>query len=318
MVQPEDILKKAHRIYSEYLRAWLSGDGAFFPRMVPAQRNPGEDLASAIRMVRRLREGSKEVVGYGYSVEWREVRSRKLGRNLFSERISFPSHDDLIRFVGKQREFLAFKAAVDRLRKEFPELERWMKSHVASLVAAAADLDGLLDVLRYFRDHPRPDCFARELPLAVDTKFVEHHEALLCEWLDLVLPPHAIRADEDHFARRFGLRYVEPQFFIRFLDTGVQQELGFPCSVLSIPLHAVKDWGVDNVRLLVVENKVNLMTVPALPRTVAIGGMGNGIALLQYLRGWRALQSPTGAISTWKAWKSSPACAHCSRKSRAS
>jgi hypothetical protein len=283
MVQPEDILKKAHRIYAEYLRACLGGDGAFFPRMVPAQKHPGDDLPSAIQMVQRLREGSKEVVGYGYTVEWREIRSQKLGRNLFPQRISFASHDDLVRFVGKQREFLAFKGAVDRLRKEFPELQRWIKSNVASLIAAAGDLDGLLDVLRYFRNHPRPDCFARELPLAIDTKFVERHEALLRQWLDLVLPPHVIRADEEHFARRYGLRYVEPQFCIRFLDRELQGRLGFPCSVLSLPLHTVSHWSTDNLRLLVVENLVNLMTLPAIPHTVALGGMGNGITLLQHL-----------------------------------
>jgi hypothetical protein len=251
--------------------------------MVPASRDPGNDLGAAIRMVQRLRDGSKEILGYGYSVEWREIRSRKLGRNLFPQQIVFSCRDDLLRLIGKCREFSAFETAVARLRSEFPELQRWIESNIASLAATATELDGLLEVVRYFRNHPRPDCFARELPLSVDTKFVEHHQSILREWLDLVLPPHAIRSDEDHFERRYGLRYVEPQLLIRFLDDQVQRELGFPCSLLSLPLHVARDWRADNLRLLIVENKVNLMTVPKLSRAIAVGGMGNGITLLQHL-----------------------------------
>ena len=40
------------------------------------------------------------------------------------------------------------------------------------------------------------------------TKFVERHRRILREWLDIVLPPETIRADEEHFERRFGLRPI--------------------------------------------------------------------------------------------------------------
>ena len=41
----------------------------------------------------------------GYSIEWREVNSRKFGKNRFPVRILFETQDDLLRFTGKQREF---------------------------------------------------------------------------------------------------------------------------------------------------------------------------------------------------------------------
>lgn len=281
MVQPEDIHRKAHRIYAEFLRAWVADNGiSFFPRLVPTERNLNDDIAEAIRSVRALRDGSKEVVGYGYTVEWRDVNSRMLGRNWFPQRIIFETRDDLLRLIGRQREFERFSDAVDRLRGEFPALQQWITSNVRTLVAAADQLDGLLAVLRYFVGHPRPDCFARELPLDVDTKFVERNQNLLQQWFDLVLAPHAIRADETHFERRYGLRYVEPLVFVRFLDAEVQREMAFPCPVLSLPLHALGQLPAANMRVLIVENKVNLLTVPPLARTIAFGGMGNGVTLL--------------------------------------
>ncbi len=130
-------------------------------------------------MVQRLRAGSKEVVGFGYTVEWRAVRSRTLGKNSFPARILFEDERDFLRFIGKERECASFKRSVERMRANVPELEPWIQRNVQALLAVRDDLEGLLEVVSYLRDHPRPGCFARELPLAVDTKFVERHTLLL-------------------------------------------------------------------------------------------------------------------------------------------
>lgn len=283
MIQPEDIARKAEAIYREYLGAWLDGARAFFPRVVPARRDPGDDVAVAIDRVRRLREGSKEVLGYGYTVEWKEVRSRRHGRNLFPQRILFATEQDLLRLVKKERDFGRFAAAVTRLRAELPELDPWLRSNVRALTEAADDLEGLLEVVRWLRGNPRPRIFAREMPLGVDTKFVERNERILRPWLDRVLPASAIRADEEHFERRFGLRYREPDVFVRVLDPALQSELGFPCPALSLPLHTLGDLRVTGANTIVVENRVNLLTLPLLARTIAIGGLGNGASLLRHV-----------------------------------
>ncbi len=134
MIQPEDIRRKAENLYPDYLRAWLDGDESFFPRIIPARKTPdGDDLPAAIQSARRLREGSKEVTGFGYTVQWREVNSRKFGRNQFPARILFETPGDLLRFTGKQREFSVFAGAVTRLRDAFPSLEKWIRSNVRAL-----------------------------------------------------------------------------------------------------------------------------------------------------------------------------------------
>lgn len=91
-----------------------------------------------------------------------------------------------------------------------------------------------------------------------------------------------IRADEDHFERRFGLRYAEPQLLVRFLDPVLQTELGFPCDVLSLPLKTLSDMPVQEARIIIVENKVNLLTLPQLRRHIGLGGLGHAISLLRY------------------------------------
>ena len=284
MIQPDELHRKAENLYPLYVQAWLDGEEGFFPRVVPAGKTlDGDDPSAAIQSVRRLREESKELVGWGYSVQWREVNSRKFGKNKFPSRILFESRDDLLRFAGKEREFRVLTDAVVRLREAFPLLEKWIRANVRTLIEAAPDLDGLLCVLQFFRDNPKPNHFARELPIPVDTKFIERYQGLLQNWFDIVLPPHTIRADEKHFERRYGLRYAEPHLLVRLLDPTLEQELGCPCSELSLPLHTLGAMSVCADAAIIVENKVNLLTLPSLPRAVGLGGLGSNVVLLRYL-----------------------------------
>ena len=238
MISPGELRRKAENLYADFLDAWLAGE-PFFPRTIPANRQLDVgNHAGAIAAFEALREGSKEVRGFGYSIEWQQTRLRAFGRNPFPRRFFFEMQDDFLRFLGKQSEFAVFAAAVERLRDEFPELAGWICSHRQLVSDVAPALDGLLQVLHYFRANPRPNCFARELPLPIDTKFVECHQRVLREWFDIALPPHSIRSDETHFARRFGLRYPKLHVVVRFLDPDLRRELNCPWPELSLPISA--------------------------------------------------------------------------------
>jgi hypothetical protein len=281
MIRPEELRRKAENLYPEFLCAWLAGE-PFFPRTIRASRElDPNDHAAAISMLQVLREGSKEVCGFGYSIEWRERRSRAFGRNSFPERFFFETQGDFLRFLRKQSEFTAFASAVERLRSEFPEIDGWIRSHRQLLIDVEPALGGLLEVLRYFRANPRPDCFARELPLSVDTKFIERHQRVLREWFDLVLPPGSIRSDETHFARRFGLRYPELHVVIRFLDPELQRDVNCPWPELSLPVSLLAELPVRDAKAVIVENKVNLLTLPPRPRTIGLGALGRAVSELR-------------------------------------
>ncbi len=281
MTDPDDIRRKAENLYRDFLLAWLNGEGDFFPREIRCRKSPHPDgLAATIRAVNELRDGSKAVRGFGYTVEWEERNSRALGRNSFPRRVLLESADDFLRLMGKQREFAAFRAAAGELRAAAPELESWIHANIRTLIDVAPHVSALLAVVRLFRANPRPDRFARELALPVDTKFIERHERVLRQWLDIVLPPSAIRADEEHFERRYGLRYAEPHVPLRLLDPQLLDELHFPCDELSLPLGALGKLNVRDVEVIIVENKVTLHTLPPRPRTIALGGLGDSVVAL--------------------------------------
>lgn len=282
MIGPDDIRRKALNFYPDYLRAWLEGEAGFFPRRVPANLNPDPaDMTGTAAAVRRLRDGSKEVQGNGYTLDWQEVNSRDFGRNSFPKRVSFATAADYLGFIGRGAEFAAFTRVADRLRAEVPALEPWLRANATRLAGLAADLDGLIGVAQFLQAHPRPRLFARELPIPAGTKLVETEQALLREWLDLLLPPHAIRADETRFERRYGLRYAETYFHVRLLDEALAPELGFPCREFALPLDALSGLRVQSVEVYVVENKVNLWTLPPLRRGLGLGGLGHSVTRLR-------------------------------------
>lgn len=282
MIRPEDIRRKALNLYPAVQLAWLENT-LFFPKVIPCDKAVDPNLALAIESIQRLRSESKEHLGYGYAIDWEERNSRTHGRNDFPRRIVFETLHDLLKLIGKEGEFAQFTSAVNRLRDRYPQLNQWIRSHRRDLIEAASDLEGLLQVVDYFVANPRPDRFARELPLSVDTKFIERNCRILRWWLDLVLPPYAIRADEEHFDRRFGLRYSEPLIFVRFLDEAVQQQAGWPWNECALSLHSLAASPVLVDRVIIVENKVNLLTLPRIAGSIAMGGLGNGVTDLRYV-----------------------------------
>ncbi len=121
----------------------------------------------------------------------------------------------------------------------------------------------------------------RELPVPVDTKFVERQERVLRDWFDLVLPPGTIRSDETHFCRRFGLLYPEIHVFVRFLDTKLQREVNCPWPEMSLPLSVLASFPVGDAEAMIVENKVNLLTLRPRPRAIALGALGRAVSELR-------------------------------------
>ncbi len=288
MITPTEIRQKAERLYPAFVKSWLAGED-FFPKRIRANLTPPVDHAAAKRAVDELRQASKAQRGYGYEVTWEPRRSRTHGQNEFPTQLNFETRDDFLKFINKQSEFETLDRCVSRIRESEPELKGWLvqSTNWKQVIEVANHLDDLLLMTRYLVDHPRPDLFAREIPLAVSTKLIEENQKLLAAWLDLLLPHNQIdfRFGRDEFDARYGLRYPRPHLLLRLLDEELVGEFGLPFEELSLPADSINRLPIKNVTLFVVENKVNLLTLPPVPRGIAIGGLGKAISLVRDV-GW--------------------------------
>lgn len=140
MIEPEEIIEKAERLYPKAVTAILSGVNDFFPHRLACNLKPPADHADLIASVGRLRMNSKASLGYGYSVSYQPRRSHDHGANDFPEAIIIGSMDDLVRLVRKSTEFNKLTKAVEFLRAGLPELETWIRCNWRKLIAASDDI----------------------------------------------------------------------------------------------------------------------------------------------------------------------------------
>ncbi|GHO53744.1 Wadjet anti-phage system protein JetD domain-containing protein [Ktedonobacter robiniae] len=272
MITPDEIKQKAERQYIPFLRAWLRGE-AFVP-MVFSAGKPSSDFVRLKNEVERLQACAKTEGGSGYRIESVTQQKRLLGTQTVPIHVVLDTSKDLLSTIKKDEEFIRFKQDVQLIREQIPQLESWMQTNPKKVVDNHNCWSGLLAVCLYFLDHPRPHLYIRELPINVDTKFIERHTGILKELLEQLLPQEAIMHDTTSFEKRFGLREEEIQVHIRLLDDQLRTHYALLITELTLPHSQCAALPLKGQYCIITENKMTFLTLPPLPNTFAILGGG--------------------------------------------
>ena len=279
MLTPEQIKRRALNRYPDFLRSLCTSE-QFFPLSVfGAGLVRPKDFVADREAIETLRKQSKEQIGFGYEISWEERNFRRLGIQKIPATVTFSTQEDYVRFLKKQTEVQQFLADHSLILMQCPELEAWMKAKPLKIVIHNGTWQGLLDVCVYLRNHPRPDCYLRELPIEVDTKFIENNKGILTELLPIAAP-HTVGEDLSSFESRFGFRSKQPLVRMRFLDGQLAAQLAFSMDDFAVPLNQFCGLSFSKITVLIVENEMTFLTLPALPATIALFGAGDAAALL--------------------------------------
>ncbi len=168
-----------------------------------------------------------------------------------------------------------------------PELSAWVEANPLQVIKYQGHWYGLLSVCEYFKAHPHPNLYIRELPIPVHTKFIEEHTGILRQLLDCLLPAQLINEAEAHFPRRYGLRYDEPLVRFRLLDPTLLVRLQVPFADLSVPVSVFRDFDLSACIGIIVENQMSFLTLPPVTNAFAIFGSGFKVDMLAQVR-WLA------------------------------
>jgi hypothetical protein len=264
-----------------------------FPLTLRLRRPDGSDLAGhfdAVRTwIRALEEASRSTLGFGYDIVWAEINHRQLGRNRVPTGISVPTEDDALRLIGRRLDAERFRVIVEATTALFPTLAEWFARKPLVALDHADDWTRVLRVLVWFRDHPRPQLYLRQLDISgVDTKFIEARKGLLSELLDVILPAEAIDHDAigaRAFERRYGLLSKPSLVRFRVLD---QRLCPGGLSDLTVPVDQFARLSLPVRRVFIAENDVNGLAFPDMPDSLVIFGLGYGVDALaeaEWLRG---------------------------------
>lgn len=286
MITPDEIISKLERQYPNVLQAWLRGE-VLFPLSLSVGQIPKKDFLHLRQSIEALKSGSKDQIGYGYHIEWESVNVRGADRQTLPTRIITETEADYFRLLRKKREFDDFVTDVEFVHARLPKLNAWIEANPLQVIKYQGQWEQLLIVCEYLVIHPHPNLYIRELPIPIHTKFIEEHFGILRQLLDCLLPSEWVKADEVDFARRYGLRYDEALVRFRLLDSMLLTRLHLPFADLSVPISAFSDIDLSNCVCIIVENKMNFLTLPPVTNAFGIFGSGFKVDVLSKVR-WLA------------------------------
>lgn len=267
------------------LRAVVSGQ-PICPRKLrfrgPTSRELSERFSEVQPWIRALEAGSKAARGHGYELVWSEVNHRLLGRNRVPSGAIVPTDDDALALARREGEAARFRALFADTTARFPALEHWLLEQPLRALDQAADWDRILAALGWFRAHPRPRVYLRQIDAeGVHTKFIEERKGLIAELLDRVLPPDAVDAvagtGASAFEARYGLRTKPALVRLRVLD---RRHLVEGLSDLTIPATELAAFRPAVDRVFITENEINGLAFPDARDSLVIFGLGFGLGRL--------------------------------------
>ena len=277
MITPSEIKKKALNKFNAYLQSIVE-DNVFSPIVIIGDKKPNADTLKFEAELTELISHSKEKKGYGYSLEYQKVKTKKHGLQDVPTSISFQTEVDYLKFINKEKETIKFKNDLFQILFLFPELKDWAIKYPNKIIDN--DWNSLLKVCKYFKDIPHPHLYIRELPIQVHTKFIERNKSVIKELLDIIIADH-VNSDEKHFETRFNLKFDEPVVRFRILDALVSKRLISGIDDLCIPISQFQYLDLPVRNVYIVENKMNMLTFPMKDESMVVWGHGFGVDILK-------------------------------------
>jgi hypothetical protein len=277
MITPVEIKKKAENKYKAYLQSILEGE-SFIPIIIVGDKKPNEDTVKFEEELMDLISCSKEKKGYGYTIEYQTVKTKRHGIQDIPTSISFKTEYDYLKYVNKENDAAKFKKDITSILSSFPELKDWVYKYPIKVIEN--DWESLLKVCKYFKAIPQPHLYIRELPIQVHTKFIENNKGIIRELLDIIIAEH-INVDEKQFESRFNLKYDETLVRFRILDEAISQQLFRGIDDISIPISEFQHFSPPIQTVYVVENKINMLAFPIKRDSIVIWGHGFGVDIMK-------------------------------------
>lgn len=287
---PETIAEAVRRKWaSGKLLAALHSDatdqGTLFPLRVrlpgPDRTELSEDFATASAWAKTLQQAAK---ANGWELLTRPLRVPGLGVQHVPNAGVVHTGDVALALLtrAERADAQTFAAAIDETR-ENPTIANAARTvalqRPLDVVAAGDNWPLLLAAAEWVFQHPRPNVYIREIPVAgMHTKVVETNRNLFGHLLAATTDPELVPGDAKNMEEKFGFKVARRRVRIR----GPREVLGLPGGLgdadvtWPLPEIAALMPPASITEVVVVENQTSFLVIPENSSRLVIWGAGYG------------------------------------------
>ena len=239
----------------------------------PTTRQLGSDFGKVSDWIKRL-EGDDVPLCYV------ETRHRVIGTNRVPTHAVFESLERVAVFLKKGRDLARFRELLALTQNKRPELLEWVARHPNRLLELADDWGGLMMVVQWMEENPRPEVYLRQVDLpGIDTKFLEKYKKLLARLLRLSATVNP--GEPASFEGEFGFLERPARVRFRLLDESPHYPPGLTDLTLTTEEFSQRDPGLRLAFIL--ENEINFLSFPIVKESLVIFGSGYEVGNLKRL-----------------------------------
>lgn len=268
-----DIHKEALKHYELFLTHKLRDDSkALFPLEIRVSRpQKAEDRSSIKLKTEYLQKNSKAIIGHGYTIEWEKSGNRTWSEWNNPKRVYFENEIEYLKFISKEKEIVSFLENVALIKQTLPELIDWIAENPKNVLDYQETWPDLLKVCTYFKnDHVPNKFYVRELPVLIETKFIENNKSIIMSLLDFLIP-NKITPSKNFFIR-YSIRDKEKLIRIRILCNKLAEKYNY--TDFSIRLSDFINTEIASKNVFITENELNFLTLPQKENSIAIWSGG--------------------------------------------
>ncbi len=273
----------------EILRDTIEEQGLFPYRIkinVPDSNELSLEFERAIQWAQKLRDKEKSRLGYGYFLEEKEINYRIVGKNRIPAYVVIETTEDALRLLNKNSEAKMFQTICQeffeewRIHPHFESLKEWFLKDPFKVISKIGENSSkIILVIKWFENNPKHYIYIRQLDIeGIDTKFIEKHQSVLGELMEILLPKADFDLNQKKFEDRFRLRKKPTMVRFRILDKNDSIRV---FRDITVPFEEFQSWDNDIENVFFTENEINFLSFPAFKNSIVIFGKGYGIELLR-------------------------------------
>lgn len=277
-MRQNDFIEQLEKRYEDYLKSQLTGK-ALFPLKLRGGKSKPDSTVQLHESIRVFQKNEKKPGGFGWTIDWGEWKSKKLGNQKWPIEVVVDTDADYLWLIGKESEVVLFQSLCARLLNWRPTLKSLFSEEPLLILQHQDQWNALILVIDYCINNNLNSFYLRNIPVSVHTKYIEENRTIIRKLLSF-LDSERFQSIENDLELYLGVTKKPKLFAARWLDSELARLYNNNRTVFAITASDLRNVEWHLKEIWIVENETSLFMLPEKKNTLVICGSGKAVELL--------------------------------------